>query len=721
MRLSLPKTVTPQQIAICLGIGERAVRQQANKGHWPKIHQKGRGGASIAFVVSGLPDYIRTAMAAKLPPAHGCAASRAGCARANELTQESQAAIDARRQAKEQGLAAYERLPEEKKRQADARRQILNARDAFITASGLSKKQATTLFIREYQAGAIGLETSVMQALNAKLSWPTLYRWERAYQESGMAGLANGYEATRHTAIADHMQDFIIGLLCARPHLGIPMVRLAVEARFAGQAIPSTSALRRFVANWRQENKSLIQFVTYPDQWRNQHMIALGKADEDITRLNQVWEFDSTPGDVMLADGRHSLIGVIDVYCRRAKLQVTPTSKSAAIAALTRRAILDWGVPEIAKTDNGSDYVSSHMVRVFEDLEIWQELCRPFHPEDKPHIERFFWTLLHGIFELLPGYIGHSVAERKQIESRRSFAKRIMGQGDDPVAINLTAEHLQTICDQWCEAMYHQNPHAGLDGHTPAETARAWTAPIRRIENERALDILLSPAPDKEGTRVITKNGITVQNGTYISAALGPHVGKTVFVLLDATDYGTIHVFLIHRDGSKEFLCQAEDPERTGANRSAIATAAKRYQKQFMQQAAGELKRLSKQAAVDHIHEEILAHRMATMANVHELPRAGVSYTTPAIEEAARAVDDIRRSHMAPEPIAITAEQDASASKLIDMAHLRNAGRPLPATAQEKYEQLYEDLNAGMDLPDKDLAWMKRYEIWLTTGERVTY
>lgn len=37
---------------------------------------------------------------------------------------------------------------------------------------------------------------------------------------------------------------------------------------------------------------------------------------------------------------------------------------SAAISALLRRAILDWGVPEAIKTDNGSDYVSNHIVRV---------------------------------------------------------------------------------------------------------------------------------------------------------------------------------------------------------------------------------------------------------------------------------------------------------------------------------------------------------------------
>ena len=178
---------------------------------------------------------------------------------------------------------------------------------------------------------------------------------EKAYAECGLAGLAGQYDATRTSTVPSHMQDFIKGLLTERPHLGIPTIHQAIQARFAGQQIPGQSSIRRFVSNWKQEHQSLIQYVTSFDQWRSNHMIALGKADEHVTRLNQVWEFDSTPGDIMLIDGRHNLIGVIDVYSRRAKIHVSPTSKASAIAALTRRTILDWGVPEVAKTDNGSD------------------------------------------------------------------------------------------------------------------------------------------------------------------------------------------------------------------------------------------------------------------------------------------------------------------------------------------------------------------------------
>jgi hypothetical protein len=140
-----------------------------------------------------------------------------------------------------------------------------------------------------------------------------------------------------------------------------------------------------------------------------------------------------------------------------------------------------------------------------------------------------------------------------------------------------------------------------------------------------------------------------------------------------------------------------------------------------MQQASGELRRLSKAAATAHIHEEILNHRISQRANIHDFPRPGEPYTTPAIEEAARAAEDIQRASLDPEPIGISEEQEEAAAKLIDMAVVKNGHRPLPATEHEKYEQLCQDLYSGMDLPDKDLAWMKRYEHWLSTGERITY
>ncbi|WP_425646786.1 hypothetical protein [Agrobacterium leguminum] len=46
-------------------------------------------------------------------------------------------------------------------------------------------------------------------------------------------------------------------------------------------------------------------------------------------------------------------------------------------------------------------------------------------PEQKGHVERIIKTFQHEVGPQLSGYIGHSVADRKAIEGRKSFAQRL--------------------------------------------------------------------------------------------------------------------------------------------------------------------------------------------------------------------------------------------------------------------------------------------------------
>ena len=73
-----------------------------------------------------------------------------------------------------------------------------------------------------------------------------------------------------------------------------------------------------------------------------------------VIRLNQVWELDSTPADVMCADGRHVIVGAMDAWSRRGRLLVVPVSRATAICALLRRCLIDWGVPETGRCAAGA-------------------------------------------------------------------------------------------------------------------------------------------------------------------------------------------------------------------------------------------------------------------------------------------------------------------------------------------------------------------------------
>ncbi|MBT6429070.1 MAG: DDE-type integrase/transposase/recombinase, partial [Rhodospirillaceae bacterium] len=429
------------------------------------------------------------------------------------------------------------------------------------------------------------------------LTAATLQAYENRRAANLIAELGGKYGNRKGSSVIEtdgEINALVLGLIADKPHVKARAVERALKARFEdGRALPSLRALQRWMRAWKSNNGQAYLAAANPDKWRSKYQAAAGSKSAGITRLNQVWEMDSTPTDVLLSDGRrHAIVGVIDVFSRRVRYLVAPTSRATSVAAVLRWALLEWGVPEILKTDNGADYVSRHIKRVLAGLEIHQEICPPFTPEAKPHIERSFKTFSHGIVELLDGYIGHDVAGRKDIEARRSFAERY--GGDDSVRLNLTPEQLQEVCDTWALGIYEREVHSGfkgaLAGKTPFEVANGWTGTIRRIENPRALDILLAGAPGGSGWRTVGKKGIAVEGRHYIAGELGGLIGDKVQVRYDEADVGRMFVF----DADGGYLCQAEAPEITGVSREEVAAKMRADQKDRLAEAKGVLRQAKK-------------------------------------------------------------------------------------------------------------------------------
>lgn len=270
----------------------------------------------------------------------------------------------------------------------------------------------------------------------------------------------------------------------------------------------------------------------------------------------------------MLDDGsRHNIVGVIDVYSRRLKLLVSNSSNSKAVTSITRACLLEWGVPEEVKTDNGADYASKHMRRVFDSLEIKQIFCKPFTPEGKPHIERVFKTFSHDVLEMLPGYIGHNVSDRKNIEARKSFADHIMGKAKNRTAEYLSAEQLQEFCDNWIKNYYMQEPHRGLNGKTPQSMIDNYDGEVRRIGNERALDILLSPTSG-DGLRTVTKKA-------------SPLIMLIMIVMIwQCMPVNKLRFYILNRNGEKFTF----SPWKVNLSAKLSAANAPEFQEQKLQQ-----------------------------------------------------------------------------------------------------------------------------------------
>ncbi|MEB3167888.1 MAG: transposase [Synechococcaceae cyanobacterium] len=722
------------EIATALGLSDRAIRKRIAIQKWPHTGEKKQGGGYL-FDVNALPlkpeERKKVALHFKEQKVVAAAAeiteqvaatgqvlpensSKAVAAQLGaQISSEAKAAAEATKANQAAAAAKFEALPEKRKTEALAKRELLLARDAFMAKAHIKNiKIASEKFSVLYVAGQIALPEWVCEYAQRSgrlsMSWSQLNRWRKQYETAGLLGLVNGFKGHVGSSLPKDVQEAIEGMITAHPHVKDKRLLDFCAARFHGQDI-SDSAIRRYAKKFRTDNEGLLLYLANPDAWKNQQMLALGNASERIVALNQLWEMDSTPTDLMLIDGRHTIVGCLDVMPRRPKLLVSPTSKATAVSALIRRCLIDWGCPpatrgegnpfEGIKTDNGSDYTAVHIDVVLEALQINQPLCPPFSPEKKPHIERFFHTMSHGLMELMPGFVGHNVAERKAIEARKSFAQRLMKHGEEPIKVELTSSQLQTLLDRWVNAIYMQDVHAEL-GMSPAEAVRRWTEPIRRIENERALDMLLMPGACK---RTLGKKGIRHGGGEYIAAEFGYlDVGTELRVLPDATDLGTIYCYRV----AGEFVCVAQDPERTGIDRAEIAARAKAIQKQVMQDGAGELRAKAKKSGAAQAFEEILQHRESLIANVAELPKRAESFSTPALEQAAVAAVARQEQVVKPEErraarAAATAELEAE-GKLVKL--------PVDRVGRIRHcRNLERRIAAGETIGDIDRDWLVNY------------
>ena len=521
----------------------------------------------------------------------------------------------------------------------DGKLEILRAYDAFVAGycreQGLKDLGCHEAFDRAYQAGEIAVSAQTRR-LFERAGRAKLKGW-KADLAKGVNALANRYGLRKgRSKVEGEMAEFVKAMVVQFPHSNPEKVMDGLMARFG--AVPfGKDTLRRFMDKFRRENAEVLMAISNPDQWKNQRMVAFGSYSEGIDAPNQLWEFDSTPADLLLSDGRYSVVGVVDVATRRSRLLVSKTSKATAILSLFRWCLLNWGVPEAIKTDNGKDYTANHVVRVLMSFEpaIAHLTCQPFSPWQKPHIERSFKTFSHEILELLPGFVGHSVAEAQELRARQAFSDRLFKK-NQTVELKLSASEFQSFCDKWTETQAHQ-PHEGLKGRTPFQVLTSYTGTLRKLAagSDRALDILLAPAPGKQGERTVQKQGIRLEDAWFIAAELEEFVGQMVLVRQDLFDLGRIYVF----GGEKvEFLCVAECPERTGVSRAEIATVAKERQKKRVGEAKKALKAAAKGQKVGEIAHEILEDRVSAAASLTQFPQAAEVVGLGEFEKAASAL-----------------------------------------------------------------------------------
>ena len=246
----------------------------------------------------------------------------------------------------------------------------------------------------------------------------------------------------------------------------------------------------------------------------------------------------------------------------------------------------------------------------------------------------------------------------------------------------MTPEAFQEFCDKWC-ALYASRPHQGLGGLTPAFRASNWIGVVRMIEDERALDILLSE-PAQGDVRTVHKKGISFGGLWHVAADLGAYIGQCVRIRLDEGDAGKIFVF--SKNGV--FLCEAVCPKRAGVSRRELAQATRKVQGEMLRKARKVIKAASRATAPHGIAREILAG-VEPEASA-EPPRRSTPALTPVLEEAARAA----HSDEVPETSPPSKEEDDGVDALALMRKRLQAKKQQDIQKQKELEDFMKEEEA---------------------------
>lgn len=552
----------------------------------------------------------------------------------------------------------------------------------------------------------------------------TLKRWEMLRAVGQFAALGGSYGNRKDTGVLDTAEDgkvaeFLAALIVKHPQFSAEMFQEQLIARFgetlnavSGKTgeiktapMPSVRTIRRWVAEWRSEHDEVLTKLTDPDGYKNSKRVTGRNMNHWVRRPNQLWETDASPVDALAVDGRYALYAVVDIYTRRMKVLVTKTPKTSATLALLRRCILDWGVPEILRTDNGSDFTSHAFRRAITALGIHHDICDPFSPEQKGTVERHIGTLQRGPIAMLEGYIGHSVADRKKIEARKAFAQRLGESDEKAFCVSLTHEQIQEALDAWIELKYHNRIHGGLDGKTPFQMISEWTGPIRRIENERALDLMLAPIAGKDGLRRVTREGIGIGKDRFLSPGLAASIGEDVLCRHDPEDMGRLYVY--SADG-RDFICVATCARLLGENPGDAVRALREAQDEWMATEVEPLKRQIRAMKPGDAIAASLRVAAANAGNVAPFPKRTEAYSTPALDAAA----DASRA----EPTSVPAssyspEMQASIARIrAEMAAA--VATEKPQNPKDRYRRalaIRNAIDAGETVPADDLHWWNGY------------
>jgi putative transposase len=318
------------------------------------------------------------------------------------------------------------------------------------------------------------------------ISRGTMLRWAKLYRESGgkleSLGVHDRSDRGKSRAMDEETALALMSLRRELPRATVP--RLITEMN-----------RRRPISPGKALNPSTVyRFLHGHDLMELTASVPEDRRRFEAELPNDMWQVDCMHGPRVEHEGKRRktyLIAFIDDHSRlvpHGEFFISESVKSFLCAL--EGALLTRGLPRKIYSDNGPAFRSHHVEHVAASLGVALIHARPYKPQGKGKIERFFRTVRA---EFLTGFQGNSL-----LEINHAF-------------------HL------WLNELYHRRKHSST-GQTPFARFTA------RLE-------CLRPAPDnlkdhfrKAARRKVAKDRTVSLDGKIFEAPV-PLIGKQVTVL----------------------------------------------------------------------------------------------------------------------------------------------------------------------------------------------
>ena len=356
-------------------------------------------------------------------------------------------------------------------------------------------------------------------------SVPTLERWFYAFKKHGLTALVPQERSDRGRAreISKEQRDLICDI--RREHAGASaslIVRVLEADGRLSKGLVSATTVRRLLAAEGLDRVSLRNApgATTRLRWEASHPGAL-------------WHGDVCHGRMILVGGRKlplRIHGMLDDASRYVvALEARHTEKESDMLSLLVATLRRRGRPDAFYLDNGSTYSGDALATFCARLGISLLHARPYDPQARGKMERFWRTLREGVVDYF-----------------------------EPT---LPIEEVQRRLDTFLARQYHQNPHGSLFGQTPE---RAWeNRSITPVTEHQLRDALLV-----RERRRISKDCVICLGGRRFEVRQGFLAGRTVEVSYSLLD--GVSAAAVEHDGQRFELAVLDPHANATLRRPAI-------------------------------------------------------------------------------------------------------------------------------------------------------